>query len=85
MLLSNTKEYRDKPNKAELITEALFTAARAGHISVIQLLLIYSVQVNVARFRRSPLTIATTNGDSELVSLLIAHGVDPNFVIDQER
>ncbi|CAP93399.1 Pc16g07290 [Penicillium rubens Wisconsin 54-1255] len=72
VLLSDTKEHGDKPNKAELMTKALFTAARTG------------VQVNVARFRRSPLTIAATNGDSELVSLLITYGADPNFVIDQE-
>jgi ankyrin repeat protein len=29
--------------------------------------------------------VAATNGDSELVSLLVAHGADPNFVVDQER
>jgi hypothetical protein len=30
----------------------------------------------------SPLTVAAGNGDSELVSLLVVHGADPNFVVD---
>lgn len=39
VLLSDTKGHGDKPNKAELMTEALFAAARAGYVSLIQLLL----------------------------------------------
>jgi ankyrin repeat protein len=39
VLLSDTKEHGDKPDKVELMTEALFAAARARHVSVIQLLL----------------------------------------------
>lgn len=35
VLLSDTKEHGDKPNKAELMTKALFTAARTGYVSVI--------------------------------------------------
>jgi hypothetical protein len=35
VLWSDTKEYRDKPNKVELMTKALFTAAYTGHVLVI--------------------------------------------------
>ncbi|KAJ5751131.1 hypothetical protein N7533_008159 [Penicillium manginii] len=74
----------NEDNKEDLMEEALFAAVKAGHVPVVRLLFTHGVQVNLfgsfGPFQGTPLLLAATNGMSDLVSLFLAYGADPNLI-----
>ncbi|KAK5800940.1 hypothetical protein VI817_003152 [Penicillium citrinum] len=84
LLLSALRGDGNETSKASLMQEALFAAVKAGHVPVVRLLFTHGVQVNrfgsFGQFQGTPLLLAATNGMSDLVSLFIAYGSDPNLI-----
>ncbi|CAI7658948.1 unnamed protein product [Penicillium pancosmium] len=84
LLLSAPKGEEDDPGKEDMMKNALFAAVMAGQVPVVRLLFTHGVQVNLfghfGHFQGTPLLLAATNGMSELVSLLLAYGADPNLI-----
>lgn len=83
LLLSTLRGDENEDSKEDLMEEALLAAVKAGHVPVVRLLFTHGVQVNLfgsfGHFQGTPLLLAATNGMSELVSLFLAYGADPNL------
>jgi ankyrin repeat protein len=59
--------------------EALFTAARGGHLEVVRVLCMHGTEVNRRCHGYTPLHIAAAVGQHDVVALLCEHGADTNL------
>lgn len=86
LLVSASRDDGKGPSKEDLMPDALFAAVIAGQVPVVRVLCTLGVQLNFFGYPgRSPLFVVASSGMSDLVSLFLAHGADPNFIADQRR
>lgn len=63
----------------------LYFAVRKGHLEAAELLLERGAEINIAsNYFGDLLTIATVNGRVDLITLLLAHGANPNATFNGE-
>ncbi|KAJ5801711.1 uncharacterized protein N7518_003779 [Penicillium psychrosexuale] len=83
VLVSAPKQRSDKEN---LLIDALVAAVLAWRVPVVRLLFIHGVQVNfLSANGNTPLMTAAVREMSDLVSMLLAYGADPNLTADKRQ
>lgn len=89
LFLSDLGRDKNGPDEGGLTEESLIAAALGGHPPVVKFLLaIYGLQVNIFVDDDpggSLLFLAARKGLSDVVSLLLSYGADPNLIAHQRR